>query len=147
MEKQDIINYVLNTPENTNPAILGGMLEQLIAQSGSGGGGGGESDLTTATVTFINNINDSPTAYGAFVYSDEYEGEVTNHSTGLMPIGTQQTVVTTVILYKGEASIDLTEVGQTQGASISASGDATVKMGLFLLVTGDATVTISPAGT
>ena len=40
MEKQEIIDYVLNTPENTNPAILEGMLEQLIAESGGGGEGG-----------------------------------------------------------------------------------------------------------
>lgn len=132
----------LGTNKSTSCKVIDEATGEVIAQSG--GGGGDESDLTTATVTFINNISDSPTAYGAFVYSDEYEGEVTNHSNGLMPIETQQTVVATVILYKGEASIDLTEVGQTQGATISASGDATVKMGLFLLVTGDATVTISP---
>ena len=29
MEKQDIINYVLETPTNTNPAVLSGMLDSL----------------------------------------------------------------------------------------------------------------------
>ena len=29
MEKQDIINYVLETPSNTNPAVLSGMLDSL----------------------------------------------------------------------------------------------------------------------
>ena len=29
MDKQDIINYVLETPTNTNPAVLSGMLDSL----------------------------------------------------------------------------------------------------------------------
>ena len=29
MEKQDIINYVLKTPENTNPAILGHLIDEI----------------------------------------------------------------------------------------------------------------------
>ena len=29
MDKQDIINYVLDTPTNTNPAVLSGMLDSL----------------------------------------------------------------------------------------------------------------------
>ena len=38
MTKKDIINYVTETPQNTNPAILNTMLDQLS----SGGGGGVE---------------------------------------------------------------------------------------------------------
>ena len=33
MTKQDIFRYVLSTPENTNPAILGQMLDKLIEEA------------------------------------------------------------------------------------------------------------------
>ena len=36
MEKEDIVNYVMDNPDNTNPAVLRDMLNQLS----SGGGGG-----------------------------------------------------------------------------------------------------------
>lgn len=31
MTKQDILNYVMNTPENTNPAVLSGMLDSFAS--------------------------------------------------------------------------------------------------------------------
>lgn len=33
MTKQDIFRYVLSTPENINPAILGQMLDKLIEEA------------------------------------------------------------------------------------------------------------------
>lgn len=33
MTIDDIIKYVCNTPENTNPSVLRGMLEELVANS------------------------------------------------------------------------------------------------------------------
>lgn len=49
MNKQEIIDYVLETPGNTNKNILSQMLDELA----EGGGGGGTSPL--GSVTFINN--------------------------------------------------------------------------------------------
>lgn len=34
--KDEIINYTMTTPENTNPAVLGGLLDKLSSSSGSG---------------------------------------------------------------------------------------------------------------
>lgn len=31
MTKQDILNYVMNTPENTNPAVFSGMLDSFAS--------------------------------------------------------------------------------------------------------------------
>ena len=50
MEKQDIMDYVLKTPENTNPAILKSMLDQL--EEGSGGGGGSGGDVISGDVIY-----------------------------------------------------------------------------------------------
>ena len=47
MDKNDIIEYVMNTPHNTNKAVLSGMLNQLTE------GGSGSSDFSTAQVTFV----------------------------------------------------------------------------------------------
>ena len=33
MTKQDTFRYILSTPENTNPAILGQMLDKLIEEA------------------------------------------------------------------------------------------------------------------
>ena len=46
MDKNDIINYVMHTPHNTNKAVLSDMLNQLTE-----GGSGGSSDFSTAEVT------------------------------------------------------------------------------------------------
>lgn len=49
--KNEIFNYVMKTPENTNPAILKSLLDEL----NEGGGGGGGATVTTFfddTVTF-----------------------------------------------------------------------------------------------
>ena len=47
MTKEEILDYVMNTPENTNRMVLSDMLDEF--SSGSGGGGGGSALLITAT--------------------------------------------------------------------------------------------------
>ena len=52
MDKNDIIEYVMNTPHNTNRAVLSSMLNQLT----EGGGNGGSSiQNKMLTVTVVNN--------------------------------------------------------------------------------------------
>lgn len=46
MDKQDIIKYVMKTPENTNPAVLGDLLDQM--------GGGNPNYVETVTGTAAN---------------------------------------------------------------------------------------------
>lgn len=45
MTKQDIIDYIMETPGNTNPAILSQMIDEVS--------GGGSGDFSTCTGTFI----------------------------------------------------------------------------------------------
>jgi hypothetical protein len=35
MQKEDLFNYVMNTPGNTNPAVLKSIIEAVYAESGS----------------------------------------------------------------------------------------------------------------
>ena len=60
MTKEEILDYATQSPQNTNRAVLNGMLGALIeTESGGGsGGGGGSSDFTTAEVTITNTTND-----------------------------------------------------------------------------------------
>ena len=53
MSKQDVIDYVFETPNNTNSAILNQKLDELVEESG--GGSGGES----ATEPYIEETYDS----------------------------------------------------------------------------------------
>lgn len=47
MDKNDILDYVTETPWNTNRAVLGGMLDSF-----AGGGGGGGSSAFVVTFTY-----------------------------------------------------------------------------------------------
>lgn len=58
MTKNEIIQYVINTPENSNPNVLRSMLDELSA--------GGDSDFSIANVT-INGQADEPNAEVQFV--------------------------------------------------------------------------------
>ena len=48
MDKQQIIDYIMHTPSNTNPAMLGQFLDEY---------GGGNNDFSTATITFSRDLN------------------------------------------------------------------------------------------
>ena len=50
MENEDIVNYVMDNPDNTNPAVLRDMLSQL-----SGGGGSLPFDVFVIETTKISN--------------------------------------------------------------------------------------------
>lgn len=51
MTKDKIINYIMNTPENTNKYVLDSMLDEL---SNSNGGGGNPNYVETITGTLAN---------------------------------------------------------------------------------------------
>ena len=51
MTKEEIIEYIMNSPENTNPNVLKGMLDEM----------GGSSEQIGYKVTIINNTNRSIT--------------------------------------------------------------------------------------
>ena len=139
MTKQDIINYVTETPQNTNPAILNTMLDQLS----SGDGGGGESgDFSTAEVTIINNsqvdsLSNCPNCWESNTLPVENFPPVVN-STAL--IATENTKIIYAPLYKGACFWTPTEISLSD---IVLNGDISNFMNFGLLITGDCTITIS----
>ena len=50
MNKSEIINYVMHTPSNPNPWVLGDMLDELETEAAG--------DFTTCTLTIKNISND-----------------------------------------------------------------------------------------
>ena len=82
MDKEDIVNYVMDNPDNTNPAVLRDMLNQL----NSGGGSGltipasYENDTFTLNKTF-KEINDVISTGGNAVinYTDD-QGVTSNYT-------------------------------------------------------------------
>lgn len=64
MDKEDIINYVMETPGNSNPAVLGSMLESY---GGGGSGGGSSGGVLYVTVT------DTTTDEFSFTVDKTYE--------------------------------------------------------------------------
>lgn len=84
MTKQDIINYVMTTPHNTNKAILNDMLDQMINDSGSGS----DFDIQVITIPVTHNIP---------------EGAVIDHAYGDM------TLLINGEDFTAENGVDLTE--------------------------------------
>lgn len=125
-----VMEYILNTPENTNPAILKGMLEDLSSE----GGGGGESDFSTATVTIINTVADSVIrADSAFI---------TDNNMVLSARAYYGTTELTIVLYKGSAELEVDADEIT-----STSGDLEELDPFVYKVTGNCTITGSgPSG-
>ena len=131
MTKQDIIDYVMTTPHNTNRAVLSDMLNQLAE-----GGGGGSSDFSTATVTIVNNYNE---VFGLGMPMVDDDGGIYMEGFRGIDSGTYTIVINTTngIYLVG----DNYDVGDPQ---ISVSGDAIhIPDTLDVIVTGDCTITIS----
>lgn len=123
MEKQDIINYVLNTPENTNPVILNGMLSQLEA---GGGGGGGDSDITTAEVTIKNELTGSENVPILITWLDPGLVEplpipAIARPVIFVPIGEEKII--TVVLYKGAAYCKIDNQSVQVNVAVETTGD------------------------
>ena len=51
MDKEKVIQYVMDSPENTNPAVLSSILNELISKSG-----GSISDKDIATDEEVNDM-------------------------------------------------------------------------------------------
>lgn len=123
MDTQTVLKYVMNSPENTNPNVLKGMLDQLS------GGGGGSSDFSTAEVTV--NANQQFEFYAPLINDEHgYLGAYDN-------INPDESETLTVGLYKGKAVTRF----YTSGV-VSVSGNAQL-MNEQILITGDCTITIS----
>ena len=108
-------------------------LEQGVADSGGGGG-----DLTTATVTFINNSGISFPINGCFAIETGGDEPYVSSSFEYLVKDVEESTAT-IIIFKGEA--DLYAVGDY---SISTSGDIEDVGDGYYVVTGDCTITFSP---
>lgn len=131
MEKNKVdkvMEYILNTPENTNPAILKSMLEDLSSEGGSG-----ESDFSTATIT----IKASNGAYSGLTAPQIDEVDGAYYGT----VSADETDYNiTVPLYMGKCTAEF-------WGDLEVNGDI-VKGESTLTITGDGTITfISTAPT
>lgn len=125
MTKQDIIDYIMETPGNTNPAILSQFLDEI------GGGGSGDFSIVTGTFTHDNAIS----GHGIKLYCNyisDYD-EIRYHAEAVMGDGTYS-----IILYKGQATIGLEEL--REGDIISISGGIQSLGDNGYQITGDFTV-------
>ena len=140
MAQKDVLDYIRQTPHNSNVNVVKGMLNGL-----DGGGDEGSGEFSTAKVTFINNlgvprsfavpvIQSVPPEAGlpfdkyaeAGIEVDVYDAELTID----------------VILYKNYAYISARELSGEE--LITFEGNAqTITLNKSALITGDCTVTIS----
>ena len=135
MNKEDIINYVLSTPANTNPNILRCMLDALDT--------GGSSDFTTCTVTIINQSEDG---YDLFL-PQTTESNIYDEPSiylGAYTAGMQSEDSFTCLLYKGctlgEFTYDSRPLASKVVTSEAISYDHDANE---IRITGDGTITIT----
>ena len=145
-ERNDIVNKTRLAGElgeelmgyEHNDIVTVDVMNKAIEEGG--GDGGGSSDLTTATVTSINNTGATLKCTMPYVYdaSDDEDEEAWSGSGGdvYFKIGT---MTTTAILYKGKCLIYLLSEGNT----IAISGNIEDDGGGYYIITGDCTITIS----
>ena len=76
MNKQDILNYLRNTPENTNVNIVGNMLDELVEESG--GGGVEESDYIQNKITLESGDFEWADKGGVYELTDIGRGKIIN---------------------------------------------------------------------
>lgn len=136
MDIQDVINYVNETPNNTNPAVLKGMIEAIVESSESGESGGGSSDFSIAHVTLTN------TAQNGRYYSvrcphilREYMEYTTEDITTIAPM------MLDVVLYKGEQYILILDWDTSIAPVISGDITYDSEEDVFI-ITGDGSISL-----
>ena len=86
----DIVEYVMNNPENTNPAVL----RDLLIEAGTGSGG--SSDFEYAKITVTNTATEPEQiveAWGYMVEDDFFDNTI-------IPIEPEQTKIINGVMYK-----------------------------------------------
>ena len=141
MDKQQIIDYIMHTPSNTNPAMLGQFLDEYSRGSGSSG------DLSTAEVTIINNSSTDFFELGdGICIGAEIDNIYTpNRITSLPNFYYREFPMTMeIILYKNSARLLCTNEEPPQ---FSVVGNATYNDNGEITITGDCTITFTDADT
>ena len=149
MDKQKVMDYILNSPQNTNPAVLSSVLDSLtisdnkeeielsVTENGVYTPDSGKvykkatvnvpappSDITTATVTAVYGGDDLDIDFLAIP-------TITND---VISIDEITSGVFTVPLYKGVMKIEA-------GGSEATSGNCE-NVGDYIVITGDCTITV-----
>lgn len=102
MNIQDVINYVNETPNNTNPAVLKGMIEAIVESSESDEGGGGGSSMPTVTFTVTGMDSDGMPIFECDkTYNEAYQIRNRGNSLARMVIPNQGDQYTTLVLTAG----------------------------------------------
>lgn len=139
MDKNTILDYVTETPGNTNRAVLGSMLDSF---AGSG------ANLHTATLTIVGSSDTA--VIGLNSYLDESTGYLDNNNNAPL-VGAY-----TIPLYKnleGEGGIYETSIWNNgEQVSMTSNGGVTIterqdyETGEYLyevIITGDCTITLT----
>ena len=134
MTKQQIIDYVMDSPSNTNPAILGHMIDEV--------GGGGSGDFSTCTGTFICDglsSNNGLKTNGIIILDLENEYAPRNGwiKTYSSDIDTYD-LIFSIVLYDQTQIITLRE--KSNGDIVSISGDIESLGNSLYKITGDFTI-------
>lgn len=120
MDKNDIIEYVMNTPHNTNRAVLSSMLNQLA----EGGDEGGSSDFSTAEVTVVggNSTILLPTCASGMGMEGIISSALGDGASAIVPLwkGHLYYVSTSAVTVSGDAELIY------NGGAIDIYGDCTI---------------------
>lgn len=131
MGKDEILNYVMNSPENTNRAVLSGMLDEINSD------GGDSNDFSTATVTFLNTASSG--GYDVFAGTCTDDGFTITHHMATIDSPAQFLIP----LYKGSAFFPLSTMinaQQLQEELPTTSGGVSLDMQTGnLIIIGDGT--------
>lgn len=158
MNKNDIIEYVMNTPHNTNRAVLSSMLNQLVEDNS------GLSDFNAATVTVVNNTGQtvrlSPDFYhingheptffqSAFLINDE-TGVAISLDDGIFQNTTTESYTFYVVKDKNFTITIIKQIGETLSSDYEITGlaentyvEIEDEQYHLIAVYGDCTITIN----
>ena len=143
MTKQDIIDYVMTTPKNTNKAVLSNMLDQLAED------GGGESNLAIYKVNIINNTNtrirDIQASYGVGLNENDEPTEIIDLNLGVLANDSSEYGI--LVFLKAENPFGIiyfaSSVNATCAGGVSPMEVPEGMEGNAFMVTGDGSITIS----
>lgn len=143
MTKQDIIEYVMHTPHNTNKAVLSSMLDQLTESNG------GENNLAIYKVNIVNNTNAQirgvQAHYGVMLNENDEPTEIIDVETRVNANDNDEFGV--LAFLKSENPFGAISFGSSVNATCSG-GISPMEVlegieGTFFMVMGDGSITIS----
>lgn len=154
MTKQNIIDYVMNTPHNTNKAVLNSMLDSIV----SGGGGDTSSDFVKANITLrttggegnsaefnIAPMDSNENATGCHVYVDDGITYIDYLEFSVQVGGFEPSEsVQTVYLYMNGCAY-VTCIQAKSADDFTVTGDATIVddgENITVVVSGDCTISV-----